>query len=298
MALVINTNVSSLNAQRHLTSSQSSLNTSMERLASGQRINSAADDAAGLAIANRQTAQIRGLDQAVRNANDGISLIQTAEGALNESTNILQRMRELSIQASNGIYSDDDRTTLQDEVTELVAELDRIASDTAFNGEKILNGDKALTPAGADPATDPAVEGILLQVGSEANQTIGLSIASVATADLGTGMGTGTVSAAIADVDIATADGAQSAIAVIDDALDGINGIRAELGAKSNRLDFTVSNLMNISENSAAARSRIMDADFAAETAELSRSQVLQQASQAMLAQANAKPQQVLSLLQ
>ncbi len=561
MALVINTNVSSLNAQRQLTNSQSALNTAMERLSSGQRINSAADDAAGLAISNRQSAQIRGLDQAVRNANDGISLIQTAEGALSETTNILQRMRELAVQSANGIYSAADRETLDREVQDLKEEIDRISESTSFNGQNILDG---------------SLGDISLQVGAQANQTINLNIAETSTSTLGgvrgdvtgtetdlsttfagtfvkingqeidsttltsaldtattaeeflsainssiegveasafvevtaAGVGSGnttatafefeltgldgesqsfsisgtanlqelaekitsqtdgavvasineggklvlgaqdagkitvttegesgfaaaatadfslilndtnaangnditieyddaadaailgldartsdTVTAAaaakadaaadaltagemlingievgisasesaadkvkainsvsdqtgvfateaagvislqskeeisvsyttadgeakvgiqatnssefigdtLATVDISTAEGAQKAIDTIDQALEQVNNTRSGLGAANNRLDFTVSNLMNISENTSAARSRTMDADFAAETAALSRAQVLQQASQAMLAQANAKPQQVLSLLQ
>lgn len=572
MALTINTNVSSLNAQRQLMNSSADLDQASERLASGRRINSAADDAAGLAITNRQTSQIRGLDQAIRNANDGISLIQTAEGALDETTNILQRMRELSIQASNGIYSDSDRATLDAEVQQLKAEIDRIAETTAFNGQNILDG---------------TLGELNLQVGSEANETIGVTIGTLDANSLGGGVsgdvvgaqlnlaasaagalidgttqtitvngqsvgdlsgsdnlqdllntfneaisgvetssfleatgsavGTGilrdtttvtltvetldgndqtfvigdtgnmndvvtrinevatgvltasldeegklmlasenaasvtasgsesliglgtaaeraqlsfeitdssvefvdinitaslaTTEASIAQafginerddsditgstvsgtgaitegdisingvalsgmtagsvvatqasglatlinaktdetgvvatanslnalvlnsvdgseisidlgttatyaatglletnnaegvgdsvsgIDISTISGAQDSIDVIDAALEEINAVRADLGAVNNRLDFTVSNLSNVSENSAAARSRIMDADFAAETAELSRAQVLQQASQAMLAQANARPQQVLSLL-
>lgn len=580
MPLVVNSNISSLNAQRQLMNSGAELNKASERLASGQRINSAADDAAGLAISNRQTSQIRGLDQAIRNANDGISLIQTAEGALDETTNILQRMRELSVQSSNGIYSDADRTTLDAEVQQLKAEIDRIADTTSFNGQKILNG---------------SLGDVKLQVGSEANQTIGISIDGFNSSSLGgsggdvigaavadgladltdlgadslvindvtissltaaatlneavaimnsdlegkgaevstlvtheaAGVGTGalisgtdtmqidvvdgdgntqqfilsgtnnmeelvnkinsdtsvsatlndegklvlsqenvasiqvtdstgsdaasgytnttagnfalvfsdtsadsagikieahssgtaaeqtdlninfndddgnmlgaalsanatndlnagdlvingveigaidagsdtagTIAATInainkvsgetgvvafeaadgsndqialrsssgdpiaikfganaveadveamtglreqnaavgagsvAGVSVGTQAGAQKAVETIDKALEQINGTRAELGAVNNRLDFTVSNLSNVSENTSAARSRIVDADFAKETAELSRAQVLQQASQAMLAQANARPQQVLSLLQ
>ena len=576
MPLMINTNVSSLNAQRQLMSSGMDLDKASERLASGLRINSAADDAAGLAISNRQTSQIRGLDQAIRNANDGISLIQTAEGALDETTNILQRMRELSIQASNGIYSDTDRATLDAEVQQLKAEIDRIAETTSFNGQNILDG---------------TLGELSLQVGSEANETIGVEIGTLDAKGLGSGNGGdlvgaaiglsaaalgdaiavaqsttvsingqsvgdlsavtnmrellseintavsgveastfvevtasadgdgvlrgtdrldltvvdldgqsqdfnitdtgsmtelvdkinqvtgGTITASLNDegrlqlesalgesiliaetraatgldttthraqftfeitdssiehidiavtgtqapalignlgvqnrvdaditgnlitgtgalteghlvindiaisgatpagatasqkadavvaainaksdehgvvasaaaasaagqaikldsvdgteikidfdgttatyanlgilesnnsvgagnsidgVDISTISGAQSAIDVIDAALEEINSVRADLGAANNRLDFTVSNLSNVVENTAAARSRIVDADFAAETANLSRAQVLQQASQAMLAQANARPQQVLSLL-
>ena len=574
MSLVINSNISSLNAQRQLSQSGMDLNQASERLASGQRINSAADDAAGLAISNRQTSQIRGLDQAIRNANDGVSLIQTAEGALDETTNILQRMRELSVQSANGIYSDSDRATLDAEVQQLKSEIDRIAETTAFNGQNILDGslgeldlqigsesnqiisveigtlnadalgagtsgDVVGTNMGSDVATSVALvagtagtisinnqsvgdlstettlQGVIDQfnenvsgvetssfievtatadgdgvlrggdhldltvvalngetqdfdigdtgsmaelvdkINSVTGGTVTASLnddnqlelfstdaASIAVAytgddvsssgvgaatyraslsfeitdsnienidvsivasdaaaesaigqafgvqertdnDISSGVVTGTTAItegdislngvalsgmaattavasqtvdlaaminaksdehgvvavssatgvtlnsvdgseiqielqgtatfaatglleannsnnsgdAVSGIDISTAAGAQSAIDVIDEALEEINAVRADLGAANNRLDFTVSNLSNVSENTSAARSRIMDADFASETANLSRAQVLQQASQAMLAQANARPQQVLSLL-
>lgn len=582
MPLVVNSNISSLNAQRQLLQIGSELDKASERLASGRRINSAADDAAGLAISNRQTSAIRGLDQAVRNANDGISLIQTAEGALDETTNILQRMRELSIQSANGIYSDSDRATLNAEVQQLKAELDRIAETTSFNGQKVLDGSlgkvalqvgseanqtiefslqgfsssslggsggdligealtggtaslfavtgsdleindvtissltssatlnealdsinsdlegkgaqvsalvstegestgdgqliagtdtltlavvdgdgnsqsyvltgtsslddlvnrinadtaitasvsesgklvlsqegvvsitvtgsgtKALDAAGFDgtetdgnfrlvvtdtsaesngvkiealsSATTATVNALGINLHDDYNNTIGLALTTNATNDINAGdllingvaigeIDAGTTTAAtltntieainkltsetgviafeagdgsdnqiglrsanggivavkygdnataadvlaltglqeqnsavgagsIASVDISSVGGAQKAIATIDSALEQINNSRAEMGAISNRLDFTVSNLSNISEKTSAARSRVVDADFAAETAQLSRAQVLQQASQAMLAQANARPQQVLALLQ
>ncbi len=571
MPLVVNSNISSLNAQRQLVNSGAEMDKAAERLASGKRINSAADDAAGLAISNRQTSQIRGLDQAVRNANDGISMIQTAEGAMDETTNILQRMRELAVQSSNGIYSDSDRATLDAEVQQLKAEITRIADTTTFNGQKLLDGSRgevklqvgseagqniafeigklsaaglgggagsdlvgaesthangltdalavidgtdntmtinkqsvgdlstgtlqekldeinknvsgvkvgaiteltgsgeatgiirgaevfALAVTGADGSantlqikdtgsmeelvskinsqgaglvkadldekgnmtlsnasgakivvtggtaagfaegvagnarltfeiTDSSVESVDIayggtvgadsdeiaaigvqarekgdiigsavtaetalvegelkingvEIGSAAGDATeatqaglmrdainaksaetgvvasvvgdGLKLDSVSgkeiriettgTAGAATGLlstnNASTVGNSVADLDISTEDGAQKAIKTIDTALEQINGIRADMGAVSNRLDFTVSNLSNVSENSSAARSRILDADFAAESAALSRAQVLQQASQAMLAQANARPQQVLSLLQ
>lgn len=295
MPLVINTNVSSLNAQRQMVDSGKDLSTAMERLSSGKRINSAADDAAGLAIANRMTSQVRGLNQAVRNANDGISMIQTAEGALDEATNILQRMRELSIQAANGIYSGEDKDTLDAEVQELKSELTRIAENTTFNGQPLLDG---------------TITSVDLQIGSEANQTITINIGNLADifvqtntdADAvdvdGSGVLDTTDDTDATQVDISATGDPQRTIQVVDMALEKLNATRADLGAAANRMEFSINNLMNVSENTAAARSRIMDADFAAETANLSRAQVLQQASQAMLAQANAQPQQVLQLLQ
>jgi len=553
MALVVNSNIASLNAQRQLLQSGADLDKASERLASGRRINSAADDAAGLAISNRQTSTIRGLDQAVRNANDGISLIQTAEGALQESTNILQRMRELAIQSSNGIYSDTDRATLNAEVEQLKSELDRIAETTSFNGQNILDGSlgdvdlqvgaqanqtigfsidgfssnslggsggdvigdtvsgastlatlqgidtdtlavKASTlvtaeaagvgtgalvagtdtlqiqvadndgnnqtyiitgtsslqdvvdkvnaetavsasindqgklvlsqenvssitvtdgttddassgftnttatlasvvftntaggevklEAGTAAAAEAALDALNLNLQDDDGNTLGDALTANATNDINAGdliingveigaiaAGTGTAetitasieainllaaetgvvafeagggtndqiglrstsggsisieyganaassganvaaltglveqnaaagAGSVAGVNVSTAAGAQAAVSVIDSALEQINTTRSELGAVNNRLDFTVSNLTNVSENTSAARSRIVDADFASETASLSRAQVLQQASQAILAQANARPQQVLSLLQ
>jgi len=272
MPQIINTNISSLNAQRNLDRSGQSLANSLQRLSSGLRINSAKDDAAGLAISNRFTAQIRGLNQAVRNANDGISLSQTAEGALGETTELLQRMRELSIQSANGTQSATERTTMNSEVTQLLAEVDRIASTTTFGGRALLDG---------------TFTAQTLQVGSAANQTISISIANSNATTLG-----------VASIDISTQAGAQSAIAAIDTALGTIDSTRGNLGAVQNRLLSTISNLQNVAENVSAARSRIMDADFAAETANLTRASILQQAGISVLAQANALPQQTLALLQ
>lgn len=271
MALSVNTNVMSINSQRNLSNSTNSLSTSFQRLSSGLRINSAADDAAGLQISTRLQAQTNGLDQAARNANDGISVAQTAEGALDETTNMLQRMRVLSIQAANGSNSDSDRTALNKEFTELKNEIDRIADDTTFGGEKLLAGTYT-----AD-----------YQVGADANQTIKLSIATSMGA---TGLTVDTIS-------ITSATDAQAAITAIDNALSTVNGVRADLGAKQNRFSSTIRNLENVSENVSASKSRIMDADFAAESAALARNQVLQQASSSMLAQANQQPQIALSLL-
>jgi len=271
MALSVNTNVMSINSQRNLSNSTNDLSTSFQRLSSGLRINSAADDAAGMQISTRLQAQTNGLDQAARNANDGISVAQTAEGALDETTNMLQRMRVLSIQSANGSNSASDRAALNKEFTELKSEIDRIADDTTFGGEKLLAGTYT-----AD-----------YQVGADANQTIGLSIA--------TSMGTSGLT--VDAISITTAADAQAAITAIDNALSTVNGVRADLGAKQNRFSSTIRNLENVSENVSASKSRIMDADFAAESAALARNQVLQQASSSMLAQANQQPQIALSLL-
>lgn len=271
MALSVNSNVMSLNSQRNLSNSTNDLSKSFQRLSSGLRVNSAADDAAGLQIGTRLTAQSNGLDQAARNANDGISVAQTAEGALNETTNMLQRMRVLSIQSANGSNSTSDRTALNKEFTELKSEIDRISTDTTFGGENLL-----------DASYD-----VDFQVGADANQTIALKIT--------TGMNqTGLSLSAVA---IDTAANAQTAITAIDNALSTVNGVRADLGAKQNRFSSTIRNLENVSENVSASKSRIMDADFAKESANLARNQVLQQASSSMLAQANQQPQIALSLL-
>ncbi|NOQ50670.1 MAG: flagellin FliC [Desulfuromonadaceae bacterium] len=271
MALTINTNIGSLNAQRNLGTSQSALNKSMQRLSSGLRINSAKDDAAGLGISNRMTSQIRGLNQAVRNANDGISLAQTAEGALQESTNILQRMRELAIQSANDTNSAGDRTSLNSEVSQLVAELDRIAGDTTFNGRGLLNGSTAAA---------------LFHVGAEAGQTISITITSANATALG-----------VNTVTVATQSGANSAIGLVDSAITAIDAIRGQLGAVQNRFESTIANLTNVSENLSAARSRILDADIAQETSNMTKYSILQQAGVSILAQANQQPQLALSLL-
>ena len=382
MAQTINTNVASLNAQRNLNSSQSSLATSLERLSSGLRINSAKDDAAGLAISERMTSQINGLNQATRNANDGISLAQTAEGALSEVGNNLQRIRELAVQASNGTNSQEDRDALQAEVLQLQSEIQRVAEQTSFNGTKLLDG---------------SFSGVAFQIGANAGETINISsIANAQTASLGgtlsrttdavavstitgfataiadgdvmingtsigaiagaanaqeragqlteainrvsatTGVGAsydsvsgqmtltssaafaisgGTDDATVAGFDnaatgttttttgiggltVSSFTNAQETITQIDNALKSVNTSRANLGAIQNRFSSTVANLQTASENLSASRGRIQDADFASETANLSRSQILQQAGTAMLAQANALPQNVLSLLQ
>ena len=272
MALTINTNVASLNAQRNLGNSQLALNKSMQRLSSGLRINSAKDDAAGLAISDRMTAQIRGLNQAARNANDGISLAQTAEGALQESTNILQRMRELAVQSANDTNSEQDRSSLNDEVVQLQAELDRIATNTAFNGRTLLNGSMAT--------------GAVFHVGANASQVIIFSITSADAAALGVDATT-----------VSTQAGANAAISAVDLAIAEIDTIRGGLGAVQNRFESTIANLNNVSENLSAARSRILDADIAMETSAMTKNNILQQAGVSILAQANQAPQLALSLL-
>lgn len=278
MSMFVNTNVSALNAQRQLTNSSNALSQSFERLSSGFRINSASDDAAGLQISDRMTSQINGLNQAVRNANDGISLAQTAEGALNETTNSLQRIRQLAVQSQSGINSEEDQVAMQKEITALVTEIDRIANDTEFNNQRVFNGkDRSFL------------------VGAEAGQTITVKLDSgMNAADLGDGTNN------ISEINITTGGtvGAADALAVIDGAISKVNGMRADLGAVQNRFDSTIRNLTNVSENTASARSRIRDTDFATETAELTRNQILQQASSTILAQqANQRPQSALQLL-
>ncbi|APE46379.1 flagellin [Delftia sp. HK171] len=282
MAMSINTNVQSLNAQRNLATSQSSLSTTMQRLSSGLRVNSAKDDAAGLAIAERMNAQVRGMNVAVRNANDGVSMAQTAEGALSKVTDALQRMRELAVQARNGTNGAKDQVSLNKEFVELGKEIDRVIKGADFNGKKILS-----TDAGA----------INFQVG--ANTSANDSI-TVTTSNLGTNTDIGNITSASIGSDATTALTATALATVIsnlDTALDTVNSERAVLGATQNRFEAVVSNLQVASENTASARSRIMDADFASETANLSRSQILQQAGTAMVAQANQLPQGVLALL-
>ena len=270
MAQVINTNIASLNAQRNLNTSQNSLNTSLQRLSSGLRVNSAKDDAAGLAIGERMNAQVRGMNVAIRNANDGISLAQTAEGALGTVGDMLQRMRELAVQAANGTNGTGDLANLDAEYQALEAQITAIGTQTKFNGLDILNA-----KAGAQT----------FQVGANVGDTL-----TVTTTKLATSVGT--------IGDITTMANANTEITALDTAINAINTDRANLGAAQNRLSFVTSNLQIASENQSAARGRIMDADYAVETANLSRTQILQQAGTAMLAQAKALPQNVLSLLQ
>ena len=370
MAMTINTNVVSINAQRNLSLSGSQLGTAMQRLSSGLRVNSAKDDAAGLAIAERMNAQSRGLSVAARNANDGISLAQTAEGALGKVGDMLQRMRELAVQASNATNSDSDRKALQAEVSQLISEIDRVAKTSEFNGTKLLNGSfagavfqvgsaagdnitvgglvdataaklgagviystaeveietedvaeageyvKSINAASADTGVTAFVSGFTAAITGSANPaddapakyTITL-MANVAEDDangLGVLDGAGTAITSFANVDgdsLATLDvstqvGAWKALELIDVAIDDINSSRGELGALQTRFEKSIENIDIMNENISAARGRIVDADFAAETASLSRTQILQQAGTAMVAQANQLPQQVLSLLQ
>ncbi|KIH75709.1 flagellin [Geoalkalibacter ferrihydriticus] len=275
MALSINTNVASLNAQRNLGASQSSLGTAMQRLSSGMRINSAKDDAAGLAISNRMTSQVRGLNQAVRNANDGISLAQTAEGALQETTNLLQRMRELAVQSSNGTNTTEDQKSLDAEFQQLITEIDRIATDTSFNNQVLLAG-----------GFSGASNAMVFQIGADAAQTIAVEIA---------GAGAGALS--VNGLNVLTFSAAQSAITQIDSAIGTVDTSRGDLGAVQNRLESTIANLQNVSENVSAARSRILDADIAQETSSMTKYNILQQAGVSILAQANQAPQLALSLL-
>lgn len=290
MAMYINTNTSSLNAQRNLMNTTKSLDTSYTRLASGLRINSAKDDAAGLQISNRLTSQINGLDQGNRNANDGISLAQTAEGAMDEVTGMLQRMRTLAQQSANGSNSAKDRAALQKEVDQLGSEINRISQDTTFAGTKLLDG----TFSGS------------FQVGADANQTIGFSLSQAggfSISGISAAVTAGTadsifVSGSAGAIDISTQSTAQDVLGAVDSMLEVVDSKRAELGAVQNRLDSTIRNQANISENVSAARSRIRDADFAIETANMTKQNILQQAASSILSQANQRPQSALQLLQ
>ena len=280
MSLFVNTNVSSLNAQRQLFTTGNNLSTAFERLSSGFRINSAADDAAGLQITDRMTSQVQGLNQAVRNANDGISLAQTAEGAMQETTTALQRIRTLAIQSQNGINSSADRVALQKEVSALRTEISRISTTTQFAGVNVLSGDFSAR----------------FLVGANAGQTISVNLSSNTLARAGVS-GFSATGLGITTDNVLTESSASSLLTAVDSAISAIGGLRADLGALQNRFQSTIRNLSNISENVSAARSRIKDADFATETAELSRNQILQQASTTILAQANQRPQAALSLL-
>ena len=276
MPQTINTNLNSLNAQRNLSTSQGSLAVAMQRLSSGLRVNSAKDDAAGLAIAERMNAQIRGMNVAARNANDGISLSQTAEGALGKIGDAMQRMRELAVQSANGTNNTQDRLNLQAEFQQLNDEVARIVAGTRFNGTVLFDGSSAA---------------FTFQVGAGTDATDTISINTVNL--------TGTVTA-LAALNISGADntGALAAMTALDTGIMDVTTARATFGAAQNRFDSVIGSLTVFAENLSAARGRIMDADFAAETAALSRAQILQQAGNAMVAQANQLPQQVLSLLQ
>jgi len=271
--LFVNTNVSSLNAQRQLFNSGQELNTSFERLSSGFRINRAADDAAGLQITDRMTSQVQGLNQAVRNANDAISLSQTAEGALQEVTQSLQRVRQLAVQSQNGINTSADRLALQKEVSALKTEISRVAQTTQFAGVDVLSGGYSAA----------------FLVGANAGQTISINLSRSG--------GFGASGLGLTSTSVQTAAEASAAIASIDSAISTIGATRADLGALQNRFQSTIRNLSNITENVSGARSRIKDTDFATETASLTRNQIIQQASTTVLSQANQRPQSALSLL-
>jgi flagellin len=271
---VINTNLNSLITQAALTKNNRSLGQSMEQLATGKRVNSAADDAAGLAISNRQTSQIRGLNQAVRNANDAISMLQTAEGATAEVTNMLQRMRELAVQSTNGTYVASDRSAMQSEFAELQAEITRISNNTEWNGGKIVDG---------------SMTAVTFQVGANASQVITVTFKDI---EGMTGM-----TGAMITASIGTLTDANTAITSLDTALAAIDTFRGDLGAKINRFQHAGDNLTNVSTNTSAARSRILDADYAKTASEMARTQIIQQAATAVLAQANTSQQSVLKLL-
>jgi flagellin len=280
---VINTNIKALTTQNAMIANNRQMSKVMEQLSTGRRINSAADDAAGLAISNKMTSQIRGLDQAVRNANDGISMIQTAEGATVEVTNMLQRMRELAVQAANDTNSSNDRGSLNKEVVELQKEITRISNNTQWNTMNI-----------SGPTGVTALASAKFQVGSNANQVITVAFKNIRGLS---GMTAGLVNTA-AGLGLSSLTRANAAIVTLDIALNAVDAYRADLGAKINRLTYAADNLMNISQNQSASRSRILDADYAKASAELARTQVIQQAATAMLAQANQQPQAVLQLLQ
>ena len=286
MPQTINTNLNSLNAQRSLSSSQSSLAMSMQRLSSGMRVNSAKDDAAGLAIAERMTSQVRGMNVAMRNANDGISMSQTAEGAMGKVTDSLQRMRELSVQAANSTNSDTDKNSLDKEFGELAKEIQRVLGGTSFNGQRMLGAD---------------AKAFVFQVGANttANDTINITTSDLTSDSTITAVaGTDNQGAGRAVIDsTASAATIQGVIDQIDTALSTVNDNRAIMGASQSRFDSVITNLQSSVENQTAAKSRIMDTDFAAETANLSRAQILQQAGNAMVAQANQLPSQVMTLL-
>ena len=291
MSFVVNTNIASLTAQRNLSNSTQALGNTFKRLSSGLRINSSADDAAGLAISDRMSSQVRGLNQAIRNSNDTISMIQIAEGALSETTHALQRMRELSVQAANDTYTYQDRQDLQKEFNQLVSEIDRISQTTQFNNQLLVQGSYS--------------GGRIFQVGANIDQTIVVSITRMTASALGVD-----TEAAGAEVGILASFGmggsgvdnnnqsaANSAILLIDQALKSVTTMRADLGAYQNRFEAVIANLTSISLNTSVARSRVLDADIASETADLTQNNIMQQAGTAILAQANQQPSIALQLL-
>ena len=281
---VINTNIKSTIAQNALTVNNRSLSKAMERLSTGSRINGAADDAAGLAISNKMTAQVRGLDQAVRNANDGISLLQTADGATKEITNMLQRMRELAVQAATDTNTTDDRTALNSEVTALSEEITRIADNTQWNGMQIFKG------TGASEVGTAGVAKLHVSANTGSSATIDIDFSQQ-------GMDAATLLVDAKTIKVTSQADATTAIDAIDLALKKVDAERSTYGATINRLNYAADNLTNVSQNTAASRSRIQDTDYAATTTELARTQIISQAATAMLAQANQAPQTVMSLL-
>jgi len=283
MTSVINTNVKSIVAQNAMSVNNRAMSKTMEQLSTGKRINSAADDAAGLAISNKMTAQIRGLNQAIRNANDGISLLQTAEGATSEITNMLQRMRELAVQAANDTYTAGDRSALNAEVAELQDEITRIGTNTEWNGMKLFIAETAGSAGGIGTSGK-----VSLQVGVDGTDTdtISIQLDEITTSTLG-----------VSAISLSTAASASAALETLDAAISLIDEDRATFGATINRLTYAVDNLSNIGQNTSASRSRILDTDYAKASAELARTQIIQQAATAILAQANQSQQSVLKLL-
>ncbi|MGR2662098.1 MULTISPECIES: flagellin [Chromobacterium] len=282
MAITVNTNIASLNAQRNLNHSSNSLQVSLQRLSSGLRVNSAKDDAAGLAISQTLTSAIRGNNQAIKNANDGISVGQTAEGALGQLANNMQRIREIAVQASNGSVSNTNRSQLQSEVDQLTQEISRIVQTTQFNGTSLLSGGSVLT----------------FQVGSSGAATNQVSISSTDLTSAGT---LNTYSSSLSNtgtINVTTQGAASAALSALDTDIAQISNIRSTFGAVQNRFDAVVNNLQNYTENLTAANSRIIDVDFAAETANLTKNQILQQAGTSILKNANSLPQSALTLLQ
>ena len=310
---VINTNVAATITSNALAKNERAMGQAMERLSTGQRINSAADDAAGLAISSKMTSQIRGLDQAVRNGNDAISMIQTADGAMIEVTNMLQRMRELTVQAASGTNTTDDLTALNTEFEELTAQIQSISVNTEWNGKKLLDGSAGsiVFQVGANASQTVSIEFADLNVnfgnadeatvaGASDNAAANLDIftnLSTANASTDTNAENGTLEAIDLDVQVITGSSQGTTLGYIDTALARVSSHRATLGATMNRLEYAVDNLANVSQNTAASRSRILDADYASESTELARTQIIQQAGTAMLAQANQQAQSVLALL-
>ncbi|MFT5162239.1 MAG: flagellin [Alteromonadaceae bacterium] len=302
MALFVNTNVSSLNAQRQMLNSSNSLDTAFQRLSSGLRINSAKDDSAGLQISDRLTSQINGLEQGNRNANDGISLAQTAEGSLDEMTNMYQRIRTLSSQAANGSNTVQDRAALQLEMRALGGEINRVASDTTFGGTNLLDGSfTAEFQVGADAGQVISMtmtgimsfDGTNLSIGDFSMSNLSVSASNIT----GTGGGAAVSFGNLSAMSFTSVDKAQSMLGAVDAMIGAIDAKRAELGAVQNRFGSTIRNQENIKQNLSSARSRMRDADFATETAALTKAQILQQASSTILSQANQRPQAALSLL-